>query len=466
MSTTPDTPRRVWSGPSVARRASLVALAAAVPLLVWWLGWFPGFLSPTSVEQLAALDAGEFTNEIPALHGIVVWALSLGGSAPAIVTFLQAAAFVALGSLAAGRLTRLGAPWPAAAAAPFLLALVPAVAATVISLEVQVFQALVAMWLFAELAVLAVHGPSAFDDRGYSIRVGAALGLAWLLDHGGVVVVAVVAGAVLWVAHRDLRRLAVAAGTAVGVFVFAQVILYSAFGVEREVPPLGLAYAPEVAAAYHHDPSSFGAGDLALLEAVAPLDVWDDAYRCDDGASLLGDREFDDSMIRRAPGAYRGLVVRTALSAPATVVGHRACAARFLFVPSPRAGERYQTYSYIVPPNTLGLTRDSLWKGGFNMTKALLVRTDQPDKLWLWWRPGVMVWPTLALTVLAAVRVRRLLWPMAVFGAFLATAVLTVRTSSFREAFAVCALAGLSVPLWWPALSGAASSRPKSPARP
>jgi hypothetical protein len=435
-----------------------VALAAALPLLVWWLGWYPGFLSATSVAQLAAIDAGEFTNEIPALHGIVVWALSLGGGAPGIVTFLQAAAFVGLGALVAGRLTRLGAPWPAAAAVPFLLAMMPSVAATVVSLEVQVFQGLAAMWLFAELAVLAESGPSAFDDRGFSIRVGSALGLAWLLDHGGVVVVAVVAGAVLWVAHRDLRRLALAAGTALGVFVASQMILFSAFGVDREVPPLGLAYAPEVAAAYHHDPSSFGAGDIALLEAVAPLEVWTDAYRCDEGAALVGDRQFDGSVIRRSPGAYRGLVVRTGLSSAATVVGHRACAARFLFLPSPRAGERYQTYSYNVPPNTLGLTRDSLWEGGFNMTKALLVRTDQPDKLWLWWRPGLAVWPALALLGVAAVRARRLLWPMAVFVAFLAMAVLTVRTSSFREAFPVFVLASLSLPLWWPAVSAGARS--------
>ena len=449
-----DAPSR-WDGP---RLAFWVSFVAAGPLLIWWLGWYPGFLSTDSIAQLDEIDRFDITNRIPALHTVLVWAVTRIWDSPAAVGLLQVGALVALGAIFAARVTRLGVPWPLSAFSVVVLSWLPAVSATTPALEVQVAQTLVAVWLFVELLELARVGVEGLS-RPLSVRLGLALGLVWLLDHAGILVVVAVAAALAIVARRDLRRLTTIGVAAAAVFVVTQVAVYTAFSVDREVTPLGEAYAPEIAAVLVHDRGTFEDDDLDALAAVADLEVWESAYECGDGERLVDDRDFDTDVVAADPGRYRGLLAEAAFSSPGTVLGHRVCAASFLFVPGHPLGDRYETYVYNVPINELGLARDSLWEGAFNMTKAILVRTDQPQQLWLFWRPGLLVWPALAAYVVLAVRRRtHLLWPGLALGAHLLVAALTVRSPSFREAFAVYALSFLSLPLWWLAVRPSRSS--------
>lgn len=331
----------------------------------------------------------------------------------------------------------------------------PAVGATTIALEVQVAQALVAIWVLVELMAIAPDPVRYLRDPWAMARLSSALGMAWLFDHAGLVVVALVFGALALGFRRSIGLLAAPVAGAVALFLLVQGPLYAAFSVDRAVTPLGEAYAPEVAAVYHHDAGWFSDADLALLAAVADLEVWDAAYTCVDGAALVGDREFDTLVIRADPGAYRGLLFRAAGSHPTTVAGHRWCAAGVLLVPGQQHGERFSTYVYNIPRNDMGIARDSLWVPGFNATKAILLRSDQPDRLWMFWRAGTLLWPALAGVATLAVRRRHLAWPGLALVAFLVLAVLTVREPSFRESFAVYSLSFLSLPLWWSAFRGA-----------
>jgi hypothetical protein len=409
-------------------------------------------LSFESTEQLAAIESGDFSNGIPAFHSILVWSVTRVWRSPAAVTLLQVAAMVALLTLFVRRVVALGAPRSFAAAMAVLFAWLPAVGATTIALEVQVAHALAGIWLLVEIIALAPD-PSTYLGKPWSqARLGGALALTWLLDHGGFVVVGVVAVVlVIWL-RTDTRALAAPVGGALAVVFLIQGPVFALFDVDREVPPLGVAYAPEIAAVRHHHPGWFDEGDRALLESVARLEVWEDAYQCRDGAALLADRDFDATVIRRDPGAYRGLLIRGAVGNPLTVLGHRWCAAEVLFVPSQPLGVQFATYVYNVPPNDLGIERSTLWERGFNMTKAILVRVDRPDQLWLFWRPAIFVWPALVASVVLVVRRRSMAGPAAVFLAYLLLAFLTVREPAFRDVFPVYALAFLSLALWWRAL--------------
>lgn len=445
------------------RRSSwswLIVGLAALPFFVWWASWYPGMLSGDSLHQLAAVESGDFTNEVPAIHSILIWFVTRVWDSPAAVSLVQVAAMVALLALYLRRARGAGIPGWLAGAAVVAFAWLPAVGATTIAVEVQVAQTLVGIWLLVELLGLAPDPGAYLSDPWPATRLGAALGATWLFDHAGMVVVLVILTAVAVGLRSRTHLLAVPAGGAIVMFLLVQGPLYVAFGVDRGVPPLGEAYAPEIAAIYRHEPGWFEEADLDLMRAVADLDVWQEAYRCGDGASLLTDREFDTAVIRAHAGAYRGLLVRSALAHPMTVTGHRACAAGVLFAPFQPGGERFETYAYNVPPNDLGIVRDTRWPSGFNFTKAILVRSDQPSQLWLFWRPGIILWPALAGIVALATRHRRLLWPAAALVGFLLMAVLTVREPSFRESFSVYSLAFLSLPLWWPALSGDGPSGP------
>jgi hypothetical protein len=440
-----------------SRWSWLIVGLAALPLLVWWASWYPGMLSGDSLHQLAAVESGDFTNEVPAIHSIIIWLLTRVWDSPAAVSLVQVVAMVALLALYLRRARGAGIPGWLAGTAVVVFAWLPAVGATTIAVEVQVAQTLIGIWLLAELLGLAPDPNGYLSDPWSATRLGLALGATWLFDHAGLVVVLVILVALALGLRSRSHLLAVPAGGAIAIVLLVQGPLYVAFDVDRGVPPLGEAYAPEIAAVYRHHPGWFEEADLELMRAVADLQIWQEAYRCGDGASLLTDREFDTTVIRAHAGAYRGLLVRSALTHPLTVAGHRACAAGVLFAPFRPAGERFETYVYNVPPNDLGIVRDSRLPSGFNFTKAILVRSDRPAGLWLFWRPGIILWPALAGIVTLAMRRRRLLWPAAALVGFLLMAVLTVREPSFRESFSVYALAFLSLPLWWPALSGDAA---------
>lgn len=434
------------------RRWLIIGLVA-MPLLLWWVSWYPGMLSSASVEQLSAIEAGEFRD--PAIHSIFVWLVTRVWSSPASVTLLQVVAMVLLLDAFVRRARPLGIPYWLAGGTAVLFAWMPAVGATTIALEAQVAQTLVGIWILVELMALAPNPADYLGDPWSQGRLGCALALAWLLDPAGVVVLVTVAVVSIVALRRRAELLAVPLAGAVALALLVHGPLYALFSVDRNMNPVGLAYAPEVAAVYHHDPGWFDESDRALLTAVAGLDVWEDAYGCGDGASLIADREFDADAIRTRPGAYRGLLARATATHPLTVLGHRACAAGFLFVPEQPLGVQFSTYVYNVPPNALGIQRDTLWEPGFNMTKAVLVRVDQPDRLWLFWRPAILVWPALVGIAVLFWRRRRMAWPGMALVAYLLLAFLTVREPSFREAFAGYSLAFLSLPLWWPAVSGA-----------
>lgn len=434
------------------RRWLMLGLVA-LPLVLWWVSWYPGMLSVSSIDQLTAVDAGEFGTGVPAIYSIFVWLVTRVWSSPAAVTLVQVVAMVALLDAFVRRGTALGIPRWLAGGTAVLFAWLPAVGVTTIALEVQVAQTLVGIWLLVELMALAPGPGEYLSDPWSQARFGGALALAWLLDHAGFVVVALIAGAVVVGLRRRAELWIVPFAGAAALALLVQGPVYALFSVDREVGPIGLAYAPEIAAVYHHDPGWFDESDEALLEAVADLEVWDDAYRCGDGSALITDREFDAGTIRSRPGVYRGLLARAAATHPLTVLGHRVCAAGFLFVPGQPLGVQFRTYVYNVPPNDLGIHRATLWEQGFRLTKAVLVRVDQPGRLWLFWRPAVLVWPALAGVVVLFVRRRGVSWPGVALVAYVLLAFLTVREPSFPEAFSVHSLAFLSLPFWWPAVA-------------
>lgn len=82
--------------------AGLVAL----PLLVWWLGWYPGFASSDTIDQWSQIRTGVYFNHHPAVHTLFLDLFSGGGDRPGLVTLLQIFALSGLLVYAAGWLVR------------------------------------------------------------------------------------------------------------------------------------------------------------------------------------------------------------------------------------------------------------------------------------------------------------------------------------------------------------------------
>ena len=104
-----------------------MASLAFLPLFLWWLGWFPGFLSPDSIDQLNQIETGELTNGHPGFHTITMWLITRVWDNAGAITLAQVIGMALLLGLVARRLVELGAPAWSAVGAAWLVGVLPAV---------------------------------------------------------------------------------------------------------------------------------------------------------------------------------------------------------------------------------------------------------------------------------------------------------------------------------------------------
>ena len=111
--------------PRPALPAWLLAGTAALPVFVWWLGWYPGFGSSDTIDQFGQVATGTYFNHHPAIHTLYLDIFSLGGSRPGLVALVQLLSFGVLLAYAARWLVEAGAPVWAAVGAAWLLGTIP-----------------------------------------------------------------------------------------------------------------------------------------------------------------------------------------------------------------------------------------------------------------------------------------------------------------------------------------------------
>ncbi len=444
-----DRLRGWWSDP--AGHAFLLGLLSGLPLLVWWLGWFPGFLSSDSIDQLRQADSFEIKNVHPAFHTLTLWAVTRVWDNAGAVTLAQVVALTGLLALTAYRLTRLGVPSLLSAGSVAAIAALPAVSTTTLAIWKDVPFTLALLWAFTEVLAMAARPGAYWDRLAPAVRLGTALGLVWLYRHNGFITV-ILFLAVLAVAFRDRwRRLVLVAGT-VAVFAFGvPYVLYPALDIDRGAIEPGRVFISDVAASLTHEPGNFSSTEIGYLESIAPLSVWTGAYDCTDSTPLAFDPAFDGKALDGSAGRFRSLAIRTYLRDPDTVLGHRWCAASYLFWPPQPRGAYFHRPPFAVHPNDLGIERQPISDRAFATTKAIFSWVEPNGRLWLTWRPALVVWLTGAAYAAFAwrPRLRRLLLAGALIAAQVANVAITTPAQEFRFAFAIYLMGLASLPLLW-----------------
>jgi len=426
-------------------RTWLWGSAAALPLLFWWLGWYPGILSSDSVDQLGQAENFEFFNHHPAIHSLYLWLLRPAWSSPGTISLFQALAMGGLLGLAAMRLAQLGVPAKVAIGTAWAISLLPAIAPTTLTIWKDVPFTFALLWAFTELLVMA-RDPGRFWARRWGpARLGMALGLVWVTRHNGFITVVILLVALGFGFRSQLKRVGVAAAIVVAIVVGVQVVLYRVLPVDRGAIEPSATFISDVAASFHHEPSNFTQADLRQLGTIAPLEVWDNQYSCTDSTALSFDPRFDSGQIDREPGAFRSLVVRAILRDLDTVAGHRWCAANYLLIPGQPADAYFQRPPYSIPDNPY--PRSPISDTAFEITDRIFRWAEGP--LWLTWRPALAIWAALATYAAIAYRrrLRVLLWPGGLILAHIINVAATTPAQEFRYAFGIYVMALLSLPL-------------------
>jgi hypothetical protein len=423
---------------------------------VWWLGWYPGFGSSDTIDQFGQIEAGTYFNHHPAIHTLYLDILSLGGSRPGLVALFQLLVFGLLLAYAARWLVAAGVPTWLAVAVAWLLGLSPAIAPTTLALWKDVPFALMMLWAWIELLALAVERDRA-DRLWPAIRLGLALAGVWLLRGNGPITVLPMLLVLVWVYRHRLRVVGIAFAAIVVSVLVTVGPLYSLLDVRGASIEPAQVFLPDVAASYVSEPETFTEADEDLLEAVAPPLIWTTQYDCYDSTPLLFHPMVDQTPVRETPGPYRSLELAVLTRDPDSVLAHRLCAANFVYAPAQPADAYFHRPPYDWPPNTVGLARAPISDRAFALTDAIWRWAEIDSRLWLTWRPAIVLLPALAALVVFAFRARRFLLPSALLVAHTLNVMATSPAQEFRYAYPLYLMAALTLPLLWPALRSADS---------
>ena len=421
-----------------------------LPMLVWWLGWYPGFLSSDSVDQLQQVASGDFTNSHPAFHTISMWFVTRFWDSPAAISLLQIILMALVLAFIARRLIALGVPLWLAVGAVWVTTLIPVVAPTALSLWKDVAFTIAFLWVLAELLHLIRLGGAYWDQAWNPMRMGVALALVGAYRHNGIITALVMLAALAWAFRRYRRAMVVLTSVVFGVLVIIQLPLLAMFGVDRSVPAAAELLLGDVAASLVHEPGNFSSEELAYLEEIGPLDAWRAAYTCHNQNPLLFNPDLDIGVIRASPGRMFNLGLRTLLRDPDTVLGHRVCLTSFLFLPAQPTDSAIGRPPFRVADNDLGITRDPVWERAFDLTRELYDFAGDPHHLWYTWRPALVLWlGAITYGLLARRRLWPLMWPGFLIGWHAVNVALTALTQEFRLAFPLYLAALMSLPLVW-----------------
>ena len=98
------------------------------------------------------------------------------------------------------------------------------------------------------------------------------------------------------------------------------------------------------------------------------------------------------------------------------------------------------------------MARQPIVEAAFDITDRFWRWAEPDSRLWLTWRPAIVLLPSLAAVVVFAFRARRFLLPSALLVAHTLNVMATTPAQEFRYAYPLYLMAALTLPLLWPAL--------------
>jgi hypothetical protein len=408
------------------------------------LAFWPGLMSPDSLDQWWELRKAEFHDAHPAIHTMLMWLVTRVWMSPAAIALAQIVALAGVLGWGLSRLRTLGMPfwlvWATAAA----FALSPVNYRMVITLWKDIPFSIAMLALVVLLVQIIVTDGQWLRRRMSWLVLGLVVALASLMRHNGI---PAAFGALLPLPvfyRRHWWRVGLALATAGACVLLVRGPLYNVVGVKGVV---GLSKYRRAAlesvsgstiahlAAHVAYSTPLEADERALLERIAPLSKWRQYYDPlrRDRLRALTRNPADPEYVKSHRDEISELCERLGRRNPRAVLRHYYWRTSFVWRIAHRhnsyysraLGNRYEGEILTICSNKQGLEPQPIVPAWREWLGNLSTRLDSQRWFWLTWRPALYLWSFVAGVVVAALRARRwsylmLLVPVGIHSFFVA----------------------------------------------
>lgn len=453
-----DVPRWSWA---------YYALPCALTWTIWLLIFWPGLMSPDSVNQWSQMLSGNLNDWHPAFHTLTNWMITRLWLSSAAVALAQIAGLSGVVGCGLARIRRLGTPTPVVWATCALFSLSPVNGTMVITLWKDIPYSICVLALTLLVLEIAASNGAWLEPRPRWMLLGGVAALTALYRHNGPVAGFGTLAVLALVYPHQRRRLAVALLVALGVWLGVRGPLYSGLGVTTNTLPSLMPLIHQVAA-HMVARTPLEQEDQAYLNSIRPASVgW--PYSCYSIGPTVWDGQFRWDVIEANPGRFTRLWWNLTRRDPRPVLKHLLCSSALVVNVTQPAGSYFSASAVwiteqggpgTIHPNELDLRPKSLLPRLALPLATMLMRSQRPELSWFVWRPAMYLYIALGGALILSVRSRRWTYLLMIASITLhsATVLVTGIAQNVRFQYPVYLVALLAVGLSFSARSGGGTS--------
>ena len=456
--------------PDAYRPASFwgAALPCALVMGVYLLAYFPGGFSSDTLYQWRQIHGGAvLTDWHPALHTLMLGALSAVVDHPAFAIAVQNIAYASAVGYASSVLARWRIPLALRTFIVAYLCLNPAIGNILTFPWKDCAFAICALILAVQLLEAHFSRGAWLAPWSHRLALGVTLCLCSILRHNGVAMTLAAGTWLLICMPRRIRQSLGALLTAVLLTLFIRGPVYDALGVERQKSQLDEIFGVPMtilANIYDQKPESLDEDIVTFLEDVAPRSVYVEHNSVGDWNDIkwyAGSIYFDKPYT--LPQVY-GFALRAAIREPALALEALGYLWQMPMWPFCDAYWRISPYVDPSAPGEFGIREadTSLLSRALNALNRL---SAEPCFAWLTWNPGFLLLLVMASCVLFARRrpLSALLLPAMLICYNLATSAVLSSSTDFRFFLSTPMIAPLCLIGLWAAPYASSSSHADAP---
>jgi hypothetical protein len=383
---------------AVKKKRRLAWWAYDAPMAVFWaislMAFWPGIMSPDSIDQFTQAFRAQFYDWHPAIHTMLIWLLTRAWFSPAPVVIVQILAMSAVLGWGLSSLEGWGAPRLLAILSGIFLAISPAIALMTLTVWKDVlYSAAVAALTICIVQIVYTRGKW-LEASLHWIGLGFCAALVCLFRHNGVLVGFGALILLLAAYPRRWRKVLPALALAVVVWIGVRGPLYHAVGVNTKDAIQGTQPAASTLFA-----------DIIDWHIRYGTQVETETRQLKDEIFPKNGPRNNEAIVEHAQ-ELKNAAINLSLRAPYTALKFFLWRSTFIFQVIPPDGARIDNVGFDIFPNELNLSQTPIIP---HLKSFFISYTSFTEKLkveWLVWRNAFWMYLTAFLTILAAVRAR------------------------------------------------------------